>query len=347
MSTRYSIFIIIFSFISCNNEVEKPIDEIKVDSENITLTKSKIEELNEAIIAQPNNYTVYINRANYFLQEGQIENAKKDADRALKINPNIAEVAYTKGAVLLKTGQVEMAVPFFEHAIELDSTYASPYLKLAYINLAKPNYDKSIALINKALKINQYMAEPYFLKGMWYESQEKFDLAASSYQTAIERNPDYFDAYLNQGVLHDRLNNPLALDYFKSAISIKPNSIEAWRLLALSYRDHNQFIEAIECFDSIISIDETFEVAYFDKGRTHLDLCYDNNHKEKNDSLLNVAISLFDKAISLNNNYVPARYNRGLCYEELGNEEEAKKEYKKVLELEPNYDLAVKGMNRL
>lgn len=339
------LILIVFNLYNCSSPEENK--EVIQEKEQEIVQKSELDQLNDAIIAQPNNPVVYVNRANYYLNLGQFEDAKEDANRALKLDPNNAEVAYTKGLILLKTGQVDMSLPFFEHALELDSNHARSYLKLAYIYLAVPDFDRSIALINKALKINKYMAEPYWLKGKWYELQEKNEYAASSYQTAIERNPDYYDAYLSQGILHDKLDNPIALEYFQSAINLRPTSIEAWRLKAISHKEHNDFYKAIEIFDTIIAIDSTFEVAYFDKGTTLLDLCFDNNSKTKNDSLLNEALDLFNEAINLNANYVPARYNKGLCYEELGNKEKAKKEYEKVLELEPNYDLAVKGMNRL
>lgn len=341
----FILWVLSTTYTSCSGNSEKTAE--KENGQEKKIQKSELEILNEAIMAQPNNPIVYINRANYFIEQGQYEDAREDANRALKLDPNNAEVAYTKGVTLIQTGQVDMSIPFFEHAIELDTNHARSYLKLAYINLAIPDFDKSIALINKALKINKYMAEPYWLKGKWYELQEKYELAASSYQTAIERNPDYYDAYLSQGVLHDKLNNPIAIQYFQSAIDLKPNSIEAWRLMAMSYKDHQEFDQAILIFDTIITIDSTFEVAYFDKGTTLLDLCFDYNTKAKNDSLINEALVLFNKAITLNDNYVPARYNRGLCYEELGNKKKAREEYKKVLTLEPNYDLAVKGMNRL
>lgn len=338
---------LIVFLVSCTSSEEDKQENTVEKKQEVFTQKTELEQLNEAIIAQPNNATVYVNRANYFLNNGQVEDAKQDADRALKIDKTSAEVSYTKGLVMLKSGQVENAKLFFEHATELDTAHARSYLKLAYIYLAVPDFDKSIAYINKGLRINQYMAEPYWLKGKWYELQNKNELAASSYQTAIERDPDYYDAYLSQGILHNKLDNPIALQYFQSAINLRPNSIEAWRLKGMSHKEHEEYSKAIVIFDTIIAIDSTFEVAYFDKGTTLLDMCYESNPKAKNDSLINEALTLFNKAINLNANYVPARYNRGLCYEELGQKNKAKEEYKKVLELEPNYELAVQGMNRL
>jgi tetratricopeptide (TPR) repeat protein len=139
----------------------------------------------------------------------------------------------------------------------------------------------------------------------------------------------------------------LALQYFNSAIAVWPNSIEAWRAKGMSYYEHNDFEEAMVCFDTILSFDSTFEVAHFDIGRTLIDLCYEDNPKAKNDSLLNEAVASFDKALLINENYVPARYNRALCLEEQGKVDLAVVEYKAILASEANYEPAVKALNRL
>ncbi len=342
MKQYFFIFLSFLAFTSCNSD-----EKANTSNEIENNEKSEIEILNEAIIAQPNNYQVYINRADFYIKNGQFADAKADADKALKLNPNVAEVSYTKGVILLETGQIEPSIPFFEHAIELDTNHARSYLKLAYINLAIPNYDKSIKLINKALRINKFIAEGYFLKGMWYEKQGNLALASSSYQTAIQTRGNYYEAYIAQGIVHDKQDNPLAIDFFKSAIELRPTSVEAWRLMGISYKDHGQYEEALICFDSIISMHPTFEVAYFDKGATLLQLCYDNNPKEKNDSLMNEALSLFNQALTVNKNYVDAKYNKGLILEEQGKLAEARQEYKEILELETNYSLAIEGLNRL
>lgn len=349
MSKLLFISTFIMLLFSCENttEIKEGNTDEKVEIDQVKNNQSELSKLNANIIADPNNYIVYTNRANYYIANGEYDKAREDANRALRLNPNEAEVAYTKGVVLLKTNQIKEAITFFEHAVDIDSAHARSYLKLAYINLAVPDFDKSIEQINKALRINKYLAEGYFIKGMWYERQGKDELASSSYQTAIERKPDYYEAYLMQGALNDRLDNPLAIQYFNTAIRIKPKSIEAWRMKAISYKDHEQYEDALASFDSIIAINPNFEVAYFDKGATLLQMCFNTNPKETNDSLINAALVNFNKAITINNNYIPARYNRGLCYEDLGLKEKARKEYNEVLAIEPNYELAVKGLNRL
>ena len=240
-----------------------------------------------------------------------------------------------------------MGVPFLERTIELDSLHIDGMLELAYYYLAGKNYESSLNLINSVIKQNMYLAKPYYLKGMWYEQQDKKEVAISSFQTAVERDPNYYDAYLALGSLYNEMDNPLAIQYYNSALTIWPESIEAWRLKGMSYYEHEDYEEAIICFDTILYFDSTFEVSYFDIGRTLINLCYDDNTQAKNDSLLNLAIENFDKALKLNVNYVPAKFNRALCYETKGNKDFAKAEYKAILELETNYEPAIKALNRL
>ena len=338
--------VIVLSFFSCKNEpVSKPNETVIITE--TPKKETKLSEIENYIIQNPNNAKGYLDRATYFLNTNELETAFQDIDKALKIDNQNAEISHIKGMIYNKMGKIDLALPFFERAIQLDSTHIQANLKTAFIYLSAQNYEEALFFINTVIQQDKFLAEPYYLKGMWYENQGKNELAISSYQTATERNTNYYDAYLALGAIHDRIDNPLAIDYFNSALSIHPNSIEAWRGKGMSYFNHQELEKAYVCFDTILTIDSTFEVSYFDMGRTLIQMCYDQNTKQKNDSLLNEAIVNFDKALILNTNYIPARYNRGYCYETLGNKKEAKKEYKRILEIETNYELAIKGLNRL
>ncbi|MEN8786933.1 MAG: tetratricopeptide repeat protein [Flavobacteriales bacterium] len=307
---------------------------------------TRLDEINQLILDNPNSEIGYYQLAQYHLDNNNPEQALKQINRAMKIAPKDANINYVKAMAYLGINKIEQGLPFLERTLELDSTHTDGMLELAYYYLAGKNYEPSLDLINKAITQNMYMARPYYLKGMWYEQQAQNKLAISSYQTAIERDPNYYNAYLALGSIHNKMDDPLAIQYFNSAIATWPESIEAWRLKGMSYYDHNQYEEAIVCFDTILYFDSTFEVSYFDIGRTLINLCYDDNPKEKNDSLLDLAINYFDKALNLNVNYVPAKYNRALCYETKGNKQLAKSEYKEILKLETNYEPAIDALNR-
>ena len=106
---------------------------------------------------------------------------------------------------------------------------------------------KSVAMLKKAsamhkaqaLKIDKRIPEAYFIKGMIYHFLGNSNLASSSYQTAIEVDPNYFDAYIHMGMLSENLDNHNAVNYYNSAIEIEPNNIEAWIDYSNFLYDHN------------------------------------------------------------------------------------------------------------
>ena len=94
------------------------------------------------------------------------------------------------------------------------------------------SYDTKISIHfnksrNSALKLKKELeeigAEAYLIKGMIYNLLDNTDLAQSSYQTAIEVNPDYYDAYILLGILHEKLGNNIAINYYNSAAEVNPN----------------------------------------------------------------------------------------------------------------------------
>ena len=119
--------------------------------------------------------------------------------------------------------------------------------------------------------------------------------------------------------------NDLAIQYYNSAIEIKPNFIEPLYNKAMYLQETgiaipNRYNEAIACYDQIISIDANAAIAYYNKGFIYL--VYQKNYSQ--------AVMEFTKAIEKNPQYAEAYYNRGLSYEYLRKNKEALAEDKRV-----------------
>ena len=343
------ILIGILMIIGCKDEPAQvnPVSVSTVDTTSVSQIDNGLEQIEQFIFNNPNSEKGYQDLASYYLENKQPDLAFTQINKAMKIAPKNTDINLLKGKIYIALNKLDLGLPFVQRTLELDSLHIDGNLALADIYLKGKDFDNSLRMINTVISQNMYMAEPYFLKGIWYELQGKTDLAISSYQTTIERDPNYYDAYLKLGTIYNEQDNPLAIQYFNSAITMFPQSIEAWRMKGMSYFDHEQFEQAILCFDTILSFDPNFEVSHFDIGRSLIGMCYDDNPKSKNDSLLKEAISSFDKALFINENYVTARYNRALCYENLGQRSLAKSEYKKILEIEVNFEPAVEALNRM
>ena len=55
----------------------------------------------------------------------------------------------------------------------------------------------------------------------------------------------------------------------------------------------------------------------------------------------------FTDAIEVDANYIQAFYNRGYCFELMGDINNAAKDYQYAIKLKPDYDNAAKGLERV
>jgi tetratricopeptide (TPR) repeat protein len=59
------------------------------------------------------------------------------------------------------------------------------------------------------------------------------------------------------------------------------------------------------------------------------------------------AIKHYSHAIDADPNYAEAFYNRGLCYETVGNIMAAREDYQRATQLKPDYKVAEDGLKRV
>jgi tetratricopeptide (TPR) repeat protein len=159
------------------------------------------------------------------------------------------------------------------------------------------------------------------------------DYASSSFLSAIEQDPNYYDAYIRLGILYSKLpkknkNRALAYDYFNSAIEIRPDFIEGHYDKAMFCQENDMVDEALEEYEKIIAIDPKFESAWHNKGYVYL--IYKENYK--------LAIEFFTKAINIKPTYVGAYHNRALAWLKLGDIQRAKSDFNAALAIDPQYD---------
>jgi tetratricopeptide (TPR) repeat protein len=187
------------------------------------------------------------------------------------------------------------------------------------------------------LRIDPQHAKGYYLKGWIHMEAGDTALAISSYRTAVERDPDFFDAYLQMGQLHAALRNPLAVEYYNSALAIKPSSVEAWYGMGMFAQENGRDSVALACYARIKDIDPRNPLAWYNSGYVLLEL-RDQPAAARTE---------FRQAIKLVPTWADAYYNRGLTYELENRLDSAYSDYRLALELLPDMTLAAQGLSRL
>ncbi|HRS53487.1 MAG TPA: tetratricopeptide repeat protein [Bacteroidales bacterium] len=183
------------------------------------------------------------------------------------------------------------------------------------------------------------------MRGMTYKDMGDTNKAIKSLTEAVQIDQNNYEAYLYLGILYAGRKNPLAIEYYKNALNIKPAIPEALYNLGLFYQETGDYDKAIQTYTMIttqnINPDSPQYIflkhAYYNMG--YINLQYTQLYMQ--------AVKHFTSAINIDPYFVEAYYNRGYSYELMGDVIKARKDYEKALKIRVNYDMALQGLNRL
>lgn len=322
-------FLFLILIVSCS---ERPKDEKPIVKPNDAMTS-----LNERIAQNPGNAELLYERADYFFQKNNTTQALTDINQAITIDSTQDKYHLLYANLNFKGLQIQNAIDAFKKAIELNPSNGEAHLKLAELYLYIKAYPICLSEANEALKIDKNNAKGYFIKGFAYKEMGDTLKALSSFQTAVEVKSDYYDAHIQLGNILAVNRDPLALQYYNNALRIRPNSTEALYNRGLFLQNVNELEGATTDYNNIIELDPAYSEAHYNLG--FIDLAFNEDYQS--------AIKHFTSAINVNNEYVEAYYNRGLCYEYIGDKQNAVKDYNAALNVVPTYKLAKERLREL
>jgi tetratricopeptide (TPR) repeat protein len=297
----------------------------------------RLAALDQRIVNDPSDASAYADRAAYFASIDSTRRALADMDRALDLDSNKVEYLLRAGDLNYAVLNVERARQRFTRAGELVPDDPRPRLKLAEIELVLRHYKESMSMVNEALRKDPNVAHGYYLKGWIHMETRDTNLALSSFRTAVEQDPQDYDAYLMLAKLSAARRDPLAEQYYSTAIDLRPGQVEAIYNQAIYYQEVGKDSLALACYDRIQQIDPQNPLAWYNRGWVRLEHLNDPGGAKKD----------FDKAIELQTNYADAWYNRGVAMERTQEPDSAAANYQICLTIDPGHTLAAMGLDRL
>lgn len=302
--------------------------------------KERLSIANQAIKSDVNNAELYADRAELFLEVSDLAAASADLKRALSLDSNNFRVYIVLGDLQAAQGEFEATKYAFELARKNANTKeesAKALLKIGEIYYVIQDYENALGYADQSLREDQYNADTYFLKGLIFAAQGNEERAISSWQTAVEQDPEHVKSYLQLALLYEEKNDPLVIDYTNNILSVDSTNTNALYTQAMYQQEHDMLNEAMENYTKIMRIEPSMREAPYNIGYIHL------VHLK----LYNEAKKYFEKAIKIDPRYYEAYYNYGYCFELLGDIQNAEKIYKKALEIKPDYTAAANGMTRV
>ncbi|MBL8001408.1 MAG: tetratricopeptide repeat protein [Flavobacteriales bacterium] len=296
-----------------------------------------IKAIEQRMVQDPGNASLYAERATLHERADSLKLAINDLLRAVALDSLNTGYRNRLGGLYYTTVQVDKATTAFEEVVRIDPANTEALLKLAEIKLVLRDHPGSIELVNKALRIDPDLAKGYYLKGFVYMETGDTATAISSFRTAVERDPRDYNSYMQLGLLSAGRKDPLALDYFNTAIELRPRSMEALYGKAMYLQEVGEDSAALETYARMVDIDSTNAVAYHNSGFVRMEYLRDLEGAKRD----------LGKAIAMNPNYQQAWYNRGVAMERSDQLDSAAANYQMALMIDPGYHDAAVALDRL
>lgn len=307
-----------------------------VEDDNPVFREPALKKLTEAISKNPDNATLYFERAT--MLDGMEEDslALNDYKKAISLDSTKAEYYSAIGDMLFEHKDLEGSVPWIEKAMQLNPTDKKAHLKLAKLFLFIEEYNKALSEINTVLRQDVYNPEGYYLKGMVYKSLKDTTKAISSFLTTLQVQPEYRDAMVQLGIMYSMQENPIALKYYDNAYKLDTTDVFPLYGKGVYYQDKGDFELAKQEYVNTIMKDRNYTSTYYNLGFIYM----------QQDSF-DKAFRQYDILTKLNPQDPEAYFNRGLSYEMLGKKEDAITDYKQALVFDENYPEPKEGLKRL
>lgn len=334
---KYLVIILaILSLCSCESDTkiqtQTPENGVVIEER-----KDSIAIVNQEIKEDPSNPELYYKKAMIYVRQIQTDEALQELDRAIAADSTNPKYYLMKSDLYFNTKNMAGAKLEAENALKVDNKNTEAYLRLGWIAYIIQSYERAFQFVNEALQIDRYLAEAYYLKGVIYKETEDYTAAISSFSTATEQDNNYYDAWIELGLLGAMADHELTTYYYDNAIRIDSTRYDALYNKGYYVQEKGEYRVAINLYKQLIRHTPSFYNAYYNKGYIYLE------YLQQYDS----AIYEFNNVLSINQLNHKAFYNRGLAYERMGDMRKAMADYEQSLELNPKFDLAAEGKSRI
>jgi tetratricopeptide (TPR) repeat protein len=286
--------------------------------------------LNKLLEQDPSNVELLAQKADILFKLLRQDEGFQDIAKAFRLDSNNLEVRRVHAGYMMGQLKILSARDDYGFIIERDPGNAEAYLGMARTYAVEGNHAKAFQFTDEALKRNMRFRDAYVLKGLIFRTEGKIDLSISSYQTAVEIDPNYYSGYVALGNLHEIKNSTLALDFYNTAIEVDENGLDALYGKAMILQNTGKLEEAKEIYRRIIKISPEYYTALYNQG--YIKLVYEAEYDS--------AVYFFTQTVDKDPNYTDAWYNLGLSEQARGRNREAIKAFKETLKIDKDFKKA-------
>ncbi|HUB66342.1 MAG TPA: tetratricopeptide repeat protein [Candidatus Methylacidiphilales bacterium] len=224
---------------------------------------------NDTLAKNPACWMAYGNLGVILFQQGHIDEAVSDCQKALAIKPDYADAHNNLGSVFIQNGQVDEAIKQFQKAVEINPNYVEARNNLGGALAQKGELDQAMAQYEIALKIDPDMAESYYNLGNIFLQKGELDEAIIRYQQALKIDPGFAEAHYNLGnILLQKGQIDEAITHFQKALEIDPNNAQAHNNFGAALLEKGELDQALVHFREALRLYPDYDGAQKNLTRT-------------------------------------------------------------------------------
>ena len=291
----------------------------------------------EKIERDPKNADLYYERAEYYFTQKDTKGAFDDMNKAIQLEPGKAKYHIRLSDYYFAQNRTRNTRNELIQAVQVEPKNTEALSKLGELYYLVKNYDSAVYYIDRSINCAPENAKPYYEKGMALKEKGDSAKAAASFQTAVEKDPKYYDAFLQLGNIFGAHKDKLCIEYYNNALKLDPKSTDVMYGMGLYYQNIGDKNNARLLYSQLIQLDPKNAYAVYNLG--YISLVLDKDPRKAKD--------LFDKAMVVDPNYADAVYMRGVCFEKLGDKKNAAADFNAAILIDPEHELAMNGLRRL
>ena len=329
---RIIALVTLLSFFSCGTIEEKK--EIK----------SEISLLSESIQKDPTNTNLLFARATYNKEHDNLESVLFDLNQCVKLDSlnhtfhfSVAETYFELSKRPNANGKYpSLAKNHLTKAIQLNAKNEKYQALFGELMLAYAKYKEAIDYFNSSLKLEYNQAKTHMLMGYAFKQLEQDDNAINCFRNSVNVDPEFKEAFVQLGQMFHMRGDTTAVIYYDNALKIDSSDKMTLYNKALFYQSISNWNAALEAYADLHKVDPFHSSGHYNIGFIHMEL-----------GLYDVASNNFSDAIYGNSEFFEAYYSRGNCFETLGNIAQAESDYKRAIEINPDYTFAIEALKGL
>jgi tetratricopeptide (TPR) repeat protein len=306
--------------------------------------QSEIVILSENIQNDPTNTDLLLARANYNKEQDNLESSLFDLNQCVQLDSlnnafhfSVAEIYFELSKKTNADGKYpSLAIHHLDKALKLNINDEKSHALLGELMLAYAKYKEAIEHFNSSLKIEYNQAKTHMLMGYAFKQLTQEDDAINCFRNAVNVDPEYKEAFVQLGQMFHVRRDTTAVVYYDNALRLDSTDEMILYNKALFYQSIMQWNAALEAYAALHKVNAFHSSGHYNIGFIHMEL-----------GLYDVAANNFSDAIYGNSEFYEAYYSRGNCFETLGNIAQAEVDYRRAIEINPDYTFAVDALKAL